>query len=130
MIQANELRIGNWVIGNGQHEGKALFVDAITEKRMIRFKGELIGESENDINGVPLTPEILERAGLMGSWPTKEVISPDIQFIGTIEGHGDDSDNSQRVFFYVLNRKIKVKYLHQLQNLYFALTGEELQIEL
>lgn len=27
------------------------------------------------------------------------------------------------------NRSIEIKYIHQLQNLYFALTGEELQIE-
>lgn len=37
---------------------------------------------------------------------------------------------STRNVCYMLNENVEIKYLHQLQNLFFALTGEELKIEL
>ncbi len=76
---------------------------------------------------IPLTPEILEKAGF-DEWA---------------KGHWKMSNSSckrgwSKEFNYYLPYfelstyvgNVKLKYVHQLQNLYFALTGEEIEIKL
>lgn len=49
-------------------------------------------------------------------------------FIGLLCIHYDWDENGNKWFYYCPDTlpNIKIKYVHQLQNLYFALTGEEL----
>lgn len=122
MILPNELRIGNWLID-------------IKFGSYIRFKsffGLCNVETNPDLyNPIPLTPEILEKAGfkydegmesydLFTSSGLISIATDYSFFIG---------DNHLECGFAGGNKSL-VKYLHQLQNLYFALTGEELQIDL
>lgn len=110
MIQANELRIGNWVdksnIAKYKHVGKVMTLSVT-----------------NKFDPVLLTEEILEKAG----------------FDNCFLDIGDQAIEVRKGVFYLYGSTActhghtfsgEVKYLHQLQNLYFALTGEELKIEL
>lgn len=126
MINANELRIGNLVITND---------DKIVKVKNINDDG-INGEWDSEwatfyhkwLKGIPLTPEILEKAGFekIGSTNfenSKHIIS----FL--VKMYDDHS-----ILLAVKNEYEKCnvgiyKYLHQLQNLYFALIGEELQIK-
>jgi len=125
MIQANELRIGNYL-----HDPKTgswlkviqIDIDGnISTYVMDRTKFPLPdGWSTSPI---PLTPEILENCGF-------EKLP---HYFSVERFHITKQDNSDYWWtaFNKNNAHInKIKYLHQLQNLYFALTGQELTINL
>jgi len=122
-IKANELRIGNWVLDDFSDD----------QPKPYRIEGDDISRAA--VNGVPyspipLTPEILEKCGFEirtlgdGITPiysaslltTKEFI------INQIIGNWCYSPSK--------SFSTPLLYVHQLQNLYFALTAEELQINL
>lgn len=108
MIKANELRIGNLV----NRQGSELIVNGCD----IKWFQE---DSYNGLEPIPLTEEILLKCGF------KLAIDENIYTLhDTIELTQTDYGNS----FYFMGNFIKsdIKHLHQLQNLYFALTGEEL----
>lgn len=119
MIKANELRIGNFItIDNGE---KPPYIYEVTAHDMEEIDG--CGE---DCFPIPLTPEILEKCGLrLQAQRTSIYIRDRLKiWIGHINGgiaylKNEDTDDS----FYIG----QVSYLHQLQNLYFALTGKELE---
>lgn len=83
-----------------------------------------------DVSGIPLTPEWLERFG----WIWNEECGSYEKF-----PNGDvrlnlsfrEVSQSYTMFNHVLKATIaeRIWYVHQLQNLYFALTGEELTIK-
>lgn len=90
----------------------------------------------NDLEPIPLTPEILEKCG----WVTLDAES-DIMTWGpeddsfSISNNGGLDDERNQPYYFACDRnfielKREIKYLHQLQNLYFALTGEELPVNL
>lgn len=116
MIKANELRIGNWIRVFGGYA-----------------KVKLI-PSELPIEPIPLTPEILEKCGFVedrGNYWV-DLMTHYLELINKLQGWFPvyaqtpelSSEAEQRV---LLNR---IDYLHQLQNLFFALTGTELNIDL
>ena len=121
-MEASELRIGNWV--------RLVSKDKDFE---ITSGYEIdLGTESCDFEPIPLTEEWLERFGF------KEFID-----FGSHTGHYDKlplcgfsySINTKKVM--VMHKgngishwiDLKVEYVHQLQNLYFALTGEELTIK-
>ena len=105
MIAANELMIGNW------------YIDYYSGGKYLKIKG---GEDMDNLNNedepIPITPEILEKAEL--KWDFEISFNND-EYDVCIE-----TDEGK---LYVV---ATFKYLHQLQNLYYCLTGEELEIEL
>lgn len=127
MIKSNELRIGNKILFNNFIEPqKIVTIDA-------RFFSSLAGgrngielkpdeEISNYYSPIPLTPEIIDKLGFNGG-----ILKTATSF-SEIAMAGDDS-------VYLMfegcsdNEDLPIKYVHQLQNLYFALTGEELMIE-
>jgi hypothetical protein len=71
----------------------------------------------NQIKPIPLTEEWLLKFGFkkkVGNRFESDLLSQDIYF-----GNG----------YYIANVLPELKHVHQLQNLYFVLTGEELQIK-
>ena len=122
MIQANELRPNNWLL---RHDGLQVQISNVGRK------GTNIGPDDfpvylewDKFSPIPLTPEILEKCGF-----------------GTINNPNyTDSflcyHPLLKLVFDKINKKISLRdysgvrqsinYLHQLQNLYFSLTGEEL----
>jgi len=111
-MKATELRIGNWVhdvVGDFQINGHQI---DMLERRVVTYKP------------IPLTEEWLikfgfELEGYYKKYPLYSVMQHDeseLICIGSINDSGNICCSN-------------VKYVHQLQNLYFSLTGKELELE-
>ncbi len=103
-MKATELRIGNWVIVNEECQIEAIIHDAVDVST--RFETYVL----DTVKPIPLTEEWLVRF----NWnPPKDI---GVAF----------SLTTDEIHFVAGNYYKKIEYVHQLQNLYFALTGEEL----
>jgi len=122
------------VLSKGLMNGKILTVNQITgagtlagDKRVIFFK-EVYGQGEfvEDLEGIPLTEEILIKAGFINT-------SSGYYSNGKIEiGYTTTDDWLEYEYISITGQTemTALKYVHQLQNLYYALTNEELVINL
>lgn len=112
-MQANELRIGNWLNGP---EGNAQ-VTGIQNREVVEI-GE-IGHVMEDVSPIPLTEEWLIKFGF--EWHE----------YGRCYNFEGFSIIKSKQGFVMLNtgNDIGLEYVHSLQNLYFALTGKELTIK-
>lgn len=147
-MKSNELRIGNYVlIENEQHEhvkGAFMRVQGIEKIHMSQKEKEWFSDSDSSISvictsgdwvcnsfnqynqfikPIELTEEILLKCGFVkdefDNWENETrlgLYKPE-EFDGYLSIWGDSTVG-------------ECNYLHQLQNLYFALTGEELKINL
>lgn len=119
-MKANELRLGNIF----KVSGFPMYVEAIFKDTVyLNFEGnegDVWEENIKDLVPIPLTEEILIKAGF------KEEYDGWV-FSKTIFITKDDDGWHVGNFGFFIN---SIQYLHQLQNLYFALTGEEIKIEL
>ena len=104
MIQVNELRVGNWVLEDGEYK---------------KLKSMWDFDDIDDFDPIPLTEEILLKCGFERNHYGGLYLLSKFDFDLTKEG-----------YFLVDNVRVHCKHLHQLQNLYFALTGTELKIKL
>ncbi len=147
MITAQELRIGNWVYfidgaGNWVYS-KIYSVDAkmVAISEPFKNEDESTGQGFMLLNGVfpiPLTPEILDKYGFKKQ-TTKSVTGFTRYCSQRMMLLVDDSENpfSNITAYYerhlsiyeCLGERRNLK-LHELQNLNYALTGEELEIKL
>jgi hypothetical protein len=120
MIQLNEIRLGNLVkadnekIWNSTYNGSIVAVDI--DILMDIFK------DENLYSPIPLSVELLEQAGF--KWQGGDHYANEENDIWI-----EDKSGLYR-FARPFLTKYNLKYLHQLQNLYFALTGTELEVNL
>ena len=117
MIQVNELRIGNKL---EYLTSEKELVEATVDWQDLKW----ISEDPKGFNlvhkPITLTEEILLKCGFVY----------DDEF-GLFSLHPITLYKQDGIFWYgLLFDNIEIKYLHQLQNLYFALTGEELEIKL
>ena len=122
-MKAEELRIGNLVYN---HHNEITSVDINTFNK---FKYPTMGGNPANISPIPLTEEILFKCGFE-KLTTKSETGYKASSYSYRNGYSfivcfDDGVLS--VDFWQGNEK---RYLHQLQNLFHALTNEELQIEL
>lgn len=128
MINPNELRIGNWVIHNNPLTDKSVYhqVTAGTFSKLTFHAREY--------EPIPLTPELLEKCGFVkiesGSTPYGD---HDAYIIG--EESGRLIWSAGRLLKPIPNGYLRIaqaeiKYLHQLQNIIFDMTGEELEIKI
>jgi hypothetical protein len=134
MLKATELRIGNWITDSFGANRK---VAELRKGVVIELEHEIIDNYRN-CKPISLTPRILERAGFV-----KQVNRPGSSFTQYIaKGMMLLIDNAENPFsnieayyerhftlFECIGYRHDLK-LHELQNLYFALTGEELNVEL
>lgn len=133
-MKANELRIFNWLIDYENKIGKVESIEDNNVLKVVNNEGVLISYCEIELyKPIPLTEEILLKCGfeiteILGSY-----------HIGGFTFHSQRPCNDSVKFtlvteIYFCGRMVLVvngvKHLHQLQNLYFALTNEELNIEL
>ena len=149
--QANELRIGNILMDNGFEaiSDSTDIMDSVVSITSIWDSGKLdyyIGrkvgeiyenESIKEFSPIPLTEDWLVRFGFRqskGKYGANFHIMEDNGYIVmfTVEHWTDCEDDSKwKNHWHVggLLKGNKLQYVHQLQNLYFALTGEELQLK-
>jgi hypothetical protein len=123
-MNAKELRIGNWIkfndtpIANGCYK-----VLAIQESLIVAKNGG--AAYPNEIKPIPLTEEWLIKFGFELCDNTKYNIWSNEHFVITdILMQGDSF-----LWFIKEDESLNLNYVHQLQNLYFALTCEELTIK-
>jgi hypothetical protein len=131
-IKASDLRIGNWVHKIHSSVNRSLYIeesDFPMETIDCGFVKVLEIAEYEDLQPIPLTPEILEKCGFQ---------KDSIDFILPLKHGSLQSPLSGEYVVFGLEvndlfydaHESDIKYLHQLQNLYFALTCEELQINL
>jgi len=121
MIKPSELRLGNII----SHNGEPVPVVQIERRFKTRYRLNDLDVDERTIEDhfqpIPLTPALLYNAGF--STPRDYVST-------VVERGGVMIDYHLGKFRLRENNRITIDYVHQLQNLYFALTGEELSITL
>ena len=130
-MQASELRLGNRIQYNGDYGT----VITISEYGVtVAFEEEEMYLTYNQIKPIPLTYDRLLKCGFdrEHNEPNKvDTIVYDIYYItGTdylIEYYYEDG---LWLFTDDIGLKVFISYLHEIQNLIFALTGQELNINL
>lgn len=122
-ILANELRIGNKIIF-GERIINVTYHDIRNILKMIALDGKV---SEYEL--IPLTEEWLIKMSLAkGVCKNEYIIDTDKSKYNQIYLLATKHDNKIDIWFND-DAMTTIKYVHQLQNLYFALTGEELTIK-
>jgi hypothetical protein len=133
MIKANELRIGN--ILNYTGKGNAAYPSGIVAVNEVLSDGINLSMGDSTVyefellQPIPLTPEILEKVGFEKDHNTSFFKYPLPLSIAKLSVNPDNGTVWLRKNGNSLN-PIDVKYVHQLQNLYFTLSGEELEVNL
>lgn len=109
-MKANELRIGNLIMWNDTQT-------KVTPEHLTM----LLGKHSFRAAGVPLTKEWIEKFGFVDednkTWQNEIALYP---------AHITVGGYNYNASFFEHHNLINVQYVHQLQNLYYALTGEEL----
>lgn len=136
MIKASEFRIGNYVTGSvygGKGESQWVHVQGRIHTIGLDIVkiGDGITWTLDGISGIPINEEWLLRLGFMKY--TIDIGGPGIGEESdqwSLNGYSFLFDINERLFLSGYNWNTHhMQYVHQLQNLYFALTGEELTIK-
>lgn len=132
MVDVRELRIGNFVLHDDKiYEVCVIYVNGLMEISPI--DSYIVKERSNTlIEPIPLTEELLLKCGF-----TKEYYGFSCDIVELSYGrflYNDGIDND--TLFLSINSAeytisgVFVEYLHQLQNIYYALAGQELEVDL
>jgi hypothetical protein len=116
-MKTAELRIGNWIIEPNNEDKNPFQIFSIYDEPK---NEKLNGLPINYFQPIPLTEEWLNKFDFITTYGTWK-------FRG-IEYYSIESNGS--LYFDDQYTATDIKYVHQLQNLYFALTGEELTIKI
>jgi len=115
-MEAKEFRIGNLVYDS---QKRVVSIDIIHS-----YKGYLthpFDERYNDFSPIPLTEDLLLKFG----FERDKFYIPTLYYNSKLR-----IKNDERGFWVnACYNFVLIKYVHQLQNLYFALTGEELTLK-
>ncbi len=140
VMKASELRIGNWIHSpisdplmprpiKGDFKVEAWHIHAM-------FQFELVSDMWDNAIPIPISTGWLKKLGFLSVreednngnlnyWNKEKDASVDVE--PTIS-----TNKIEHLFYYRVHEKVRRKplqYVHQLQNLYFALTGKELEIK-
>ena len=128
-MKKTDLRIGNLVgiketalHADGCNHSEAIFEIEEIKKGVVQFKGYHANEYYKDLNPIPLTEQWLLDFGFKveREFYDKGKLSISLANPKDYHPNGRVSYNSWAIM------ESQPKYVHQLQNLYFALTGEDL----
>jgi hypothetical protein len=124
MIKASELRIGNLLYSESGRNAtvyRVMGIDIESDRAKMKCNPAVSNIQLKYMVPIPLTPEWLERCGFVDDIPWRKgnlrLDSENRLIIVDSTGYG-----------IIVARN--VLYLHQLQNLYFSLTGEDLEINM
>lgn len=123
MVPTFDLRIGNWLSVSGD----IYRITAVSDTK-VHFKGLKGAVSQDDLHPIPITPELLEKAGFKQRAKTNlydkiplEGFTYHIYWNKIMVFHAPDN-----TLCHWLNTRIV--FLHQLQNFYYYLTGREISV--
>lgn len=119
----NEIRRGNWLDLYGTH----LQATGISDAYIVFEEPNYDVVNPNDVKGIELTPEWLERFPLKG-----ERVFESVYEYTTTDKYADQvriQTNGEIYIFMGYKDGVEIKYVHQLQNIYYALTGRELELK-
>lgn len=130
-MKASELRIGNWVYreyldNDGNHIGE--YQVSAHDIEHLDVSG--VFHQDGEATSIPLTEDWLEKFGFYGKYKSvhchwsKNGVG--IEQASNVDDDENTISPSPQEFYYDFN--FPIKYVHQLQNLYFALTGDELSL--
>lgn len=127
MIEREELRIGNWVFDAKSKSNVQVAGIQFTGRCVVADNSYDDGKRGIEPEGITITARILKKAGFIKSSDFYILMIGDYLKLSTIySGKGIKlfGDGEQQI-----GASREIIYLHQLQNLFFAITGEELKIE-
>lgn len=123
MIPTYDLRIGNWItVSDVIYE-----VTGVSETK-VHFKGHKRGVSHKELHPIPITQELLEKAGF------KQRGKTDLYDKVPVEGFTYQLHSEKIMIFHGRHNTLchwletRITFLHQLQNFYYCLTGREISI--
>ena len=130
-MEAKNFRIGNYIYCFGICRIIGIGKNKIKVEREQKDGSNLIEKislKSLNLQGVNFDKSLLSRLGFIldkddageNDWMNLEV--------GIHKFQSDESCEFGSVFYTLKNRDIKIDYVHHLQNLFFALTGSELQL--
>ncbi len=123
MIKANELRVGNYLNCTGLNRG-LFIVGEIRKDRVLGINEE--GAFFTDLEPIPLTEEWLIKFGFQKvSERNYQITANDFDFI--INVYYTSSGGAW--FIHLNDCRLPYHTVHQLQNLYFSLSCEELTLK-
>lgn len=117
MVNASELRIGNWLLdGNGNY-----YKVEVPDLALLLSRPDT-----KECNPILLTPEVLEKCG--GKYHHLDIGCEDPKDAYWIVGEMNFAIDN--LSWRVQGLNVTLKSLHQLQNIYWCLCGNELSINL
>lgn len=127
-MKASELRIGNLIMGMDMVQTVFEILDNTDRGRIVHLGYEhliLVKENGNqykpiEVHPIPLTEEWLLKFGF-------NYQKADVSSFYPFYVKSGFRINEEGYHWYVQTHCVHIQYVHQLQNLYFALTGEELR---
>jgi hypothetical protein len=140
-MKTNELRLGNMLYYNLFGDNDVVNIRGIGKNCIwLNGNGGAGPISTKYFEPIPLTEEWLEKLGLIKENQTKtlpeELQRPDVDedgsiFYSWVKGgvFNLETQSSGEIWFELYSHYKHIKCVHELQNLYFALTGEELTIK-
>lgn len=139
-MKANELRLGNYVNFKNREDILFCSINELSSSGYIHLIRHFkVGDEDDqpegieDITPININEEWLERFGFVNTTHKLGNPAPNHKAFEKYNFHiklyGKDIENYMWFGEQVLSYA-PVQYVHQLQNLYFALTGEELTIKL
>ena len=129
MIDARELRIGNYIFWNiPQKKGVPHRIIGILERSLHTVPISIPDSRDvEEYEPIPLTPELLEKCGV--DTASNETVFKEKYLTAKNRGiHFFFRNNILEYSTVHSCNKTHIKYLHQLQNLFYCLTGKELEV--
>lgn len=125
MIQAKDLRIGNLVERDGEvYEIVAIHASLVEIQLIKTNKRRITSFEDKGLTSIPLTEEWLKKFGFVKREANLYTYT-EIHKVGVFE-LSDINGCGYRLWVGSGTTGKDLKYVHQLQNLFFALCGEEL----
>lgn len=117
-MKIEELRVGSWFC-----YGKNNTVTQVFNIEYDRHDGYTVNDIPVDvISGLEITPEILLKAGAINKHGCT-------YYVGKLKFTYEINELSQFVRFHYSGKVVYLQYVHELQNLYYAICRNELDIK-
>lgn len=129
-MKASELRIGNWVHNSINSTDFQIDFFAGREwcTNVCEFDSEEFDSKIKDLQPIPLTEEWLIKFGFKKRDMLSSILF-DMKNPRFSIYLNPPIDKSNKWNILGIEKNVNIQYVHQLQNLYFALTGEELTLK-